>query len=84
LPSDPFSSESVASVGGLSGTGAGIGTIVAFKLIGHYFDSRQATGTHSFDPIVILAGLVPLVGMILVLLLVRNTEATNEGLVRPI
>ena len=84
LPSDLFSSESVASVSGLSGTGAGIGTIVAFKLIGHYSDARRATGTHAFDPIVILAGLVPVVGMILVLLLVRNTEATNEGLVRRI
>jgi ACS family hexuronate transporter-like MFS transporter len=41
-------------------------------------------GTHSFDPIVILAGLVPLVGMILVLLLVRNTQATDQGLVRRI
>jgi len=84
LPSDLFNSESVASVSGLSGTGAGIGTIVAFKLIGHYSDARQATGTHSFDPIVILAGLVPLVGMILVLVLVRNTEATDEGLVHRI
>ena len=84
LPSDLFGSESVASVSGLSGTGAGIGTIVAFKLIGYFSDSRQATGTHSFDPIVILAGLVPLVGMILVLLLVRNTEATDQGLVRRI
>jgi MFS transporter, ACS family, hexuronate transporter len=74
----------VASVSGLSGTGAGIGTIVAFKLIGYFADARQATGTHSFDPIVILAGLVPLVGMILVLLLVRNTEATEQGLVRRI
>ena len=84
LPSDLFGSESVASVSGLSGTGAGIGTIVAFKLIGYFSDARQATGTHSFDPIVILAGLVPLVGMALVLLLVRNTEATNQGLVRRI
>jgi MFS transporter, ACS family, hexuronate transporter len=84
LPSDLFGSESVASVSGLSGTGAGIGTIVAFKLIGHYSDARQATGTHSFDPIVILAGLVPVVGMILVLLLIRNTEASNQGLVRRI
>jgi ACS family hexuronate transporter-like MFS transporter len=84
LPSDLFGSESVASVSGLSGTGAGIGTIVAFKLIGHFSDARQGTGTHSFDPIVILAGLVPLVGMVLVLLLVRNTEATNQGLVRRI
>src|ERR1035438_7291338 len=84
LPSDLFGSESVASVSGLSGTGAGIGTIVAFKLIGYFSDARQATGTHSFDPIVILAGLVPLVGMILVLMLVRNTEATDQGLVRRI
>jgi MFS transporter, ACS family, hexuronate transporter len=84
LPSDLYHSGSVASVSGLSGTGAGIGTIVAFKLIGHFSDARQATGTHSFDPILIIAGIVPFVGMILVLLLVRNTEATNEGLVRRI
>ena len=84
LPSDLFGSESVASVSGLSGTGAGIGTIVAFKLIGYFADARQAAGTHSFDPIVILAGLVPLMGMILVLLLVRNTEATDQGWVRRI
>jgi ACS family hexuronate transporter-like MFS transporter len=84
LPSDLFHSESVATVSGLSGTGAGLGTIVAFKLIGHFSDARQAMAGHSFDPIVIVAGLVPLVGMILVLLLVRNTEATGRGLVRPI
>ena len=84
LPSDLFGGESVASVSGLSGAGAGIGTIVAFKLIGHFSDARQATGTHSFDPIVIVAGLVPLLGMILVLLLLRNTEATDRGLVRRI
>ena len=84
LPSDLYGSESVASVSGLSGTGAGIGTIVAFKLIGYFSDARQATGTHSFDPIVIIAGLVPFAGMILVLLLVRNTQATDEGLVRRI
>lgn len=84
LPSDLFGDESVASVSGLSGTGAGLGTIVAFKLIGYFSDSRQALAGHSFDPIVIVAGLVPFVGMILVLLLVRNTRATNEGWVRRI
>jgi len=84
LPSDLYHSESVASVSGLSGTGAGIGTIVAFKFIGYLSDARRATGTHSFDPIVIVAGLVPFVGMLLVLLLVRNTQATNQGLVRRI
>ena len=82
LPSDLFASESVASVSGLGGTGAGIGTIVAFKLIGYFSDSRQAAGTHSFDPVVIVAGVVPLLGMILVLMLIRNNEATEQGFVR--
>jgi len=84
FPSDLFYTESVGTVSGLSGTGAGLGTIVAFKLIGHFSDARQARAGHSFDPIVIVAGLVPLVAMILVLLLVRNTEATRRGLVRPV
>ena len=84
LPTDLFPSASVASVSGLSGTGAGIGTIIAFELVGHLSDARQASGTHSFDPIVVAAGLIPFVGMILVLLLVRNTRATDRGLVRRI
>src|SRR5579863_8959897 len=84
LPSDLYDSGSVASVSGMTGTGAGIGTIIAFKLIGYFSDTRQATGTHSFDPIIIVAGLVPLVGMVLVLLLMRNTAATDQGLVRRI
>ncbi len=84
LPTDLYSNEAVASVSGMSGTAAGIGTIIAFKLIGRFSDARQAVGTHSFDPIVIAAGLIPFVGMILVLLLVRNTRATDQGLVRRI
>jgi len=84
LPSDLYSSESVASVSGLSGTGAGIGTIIAFELVGRFSDARQMMTTHSFDPVMIVAGLIPFVGMILVLLLVRNTSATDRGLVRRI
>jgi len=84
LPSDLFASESVASVSGLGGTGTGIGTIIAFKLIGYVSDARRATGTHAFDPIIIMAGIIPFIGMILVLLLVRNTAATDQGLVRRI
>ena len=84
FPSDLFYSESVATVSGLGGTGAGLGTIVAFELIGHFSDARRAMAGHSFDPIIIVAGLVPFLGMILVLLLVRNTEATKQGLVRPV
>jgi ACS family hexuronate transporter-like MFS transporter len=84
LPTDLYSSEAVASVSGMSGTGAGIGIIIAFKLIGHFSDARQAVATHSFDPIVIVAGLIPFIGMMLVLLLVRNTRATDQGLVKRI
>lgn len=84
LPADLYESSAVASVSGMSGSGAGIGTIIAFFLVGHYSDLRQGMATHAFDPIVIAAGLIPFIGMILVLLLVRNTEATRRGLVRPL
>lgn len=84
LPSDLFESGSVASVSGLGGTGTGLATILAFKLVGYVSDARQATGTHAFDPIVIIAGIVPFIGMVLVLLLVRNNDATERGLVRRI
>ena len=84
LPSYLFQRHSVASVSGLGGSAASIGTIAAFILIGRLTDSRAATGTHSFDPIMIVAGLIPFIGMILVLLLVRNTSATDKGLVERI
>ena len=84
LPSDLYESGSVATVSGMSGTAAGVGTIVAFDLIGRYSDARQAMTTHVFDPIMIIAGLIPFLGMLLVLLLVRNTDATKRGLVREI
>ena len=84
LPTDLFYNRAVATVSGMSGTAAGIGTIIAFKLIGHFSDARQATATHTFDPIVVAAGLIPFLGMILVLLLVRNTSATGQGLVKRI
>src|SRR5262245_2710271 len=84
LPSDLYRSESVASVSGMSGTAAGIGTIVAFKSIGYFSDAHAAQAASAFDSIVIFASLVPLTAMVLVLLLVRNTRATEAGLVRRI
>jgi len=39
---------------------------------------------HSFDPIVIVAGMVLFFAVVLVLPLVRNNQVTNEGLVRRI
>ena len=84
LPSDLYYSDAVASVSGLGGSGAAIGTIIAFELVGHFSDARLAKTTHAFDPILIAAGLVPLIGMFLVLLLVRNTKETTQGFVRRI
>ncbi|HUO35279.1 MAG TPA: MFS transporter [Candidatus Acidoferrum sp.] len=84
LPADLYHDDSVATVSGMSGTGAGLGTIVAFELIGRFTDMRHAAATHSFDPILVAAGLIPFLGMLLILALVRNTKATEQGLVRKI
>jgi ACS family hexuronate transporter-like MFS transporter len=84
LPSDLYRSDSVASVSGMGGTAAGIGTIVAFKLVGYISDAHRGSAATSFDWVLIASGLIPFVGMLLVLLLVRNTRATEQGLVRPI
>lgn len=78
LPADIYPTGSVASVSGLSGMGAGIGTIAATYLVGYVSDR------YSFEPVLIGASLVPLVGMVAVLLLVRNTRATRDGILAPI
>jgi len=78
LPADLFPSGSVASVSGLGGTGAGLGTIAAIYLTGWVSDR------YSFEPILFGASIIPLVAMAAVLLLVRNNAATARGLVNPI
>jgi ACS family hexuronate transporter-like MFS transporter len=78
LPADIYPSHSVASVSGLSGTGAGIGTIVATYLTGIVSDQV------SFVPILITASLIPLGAIIAVITLVRNNRATEEGIVNAI
>ena len=78
FPADLFPSESVATVSGMSGTGAGIGTILSTYLIGYVSDR------YSFGPVLIGASLVPLLAMALVLLLVRNTAESGQGRVRRI
>jgi ACS family hexuronate transporter-like MFS transporter len=61
-----------------------MGTILAMKAVGYLSDARIKQGGHAFDPIVVASAIIPLIGMFLVLLLVRNTRATEEGLVRPL
>jgi ACS family hexuronate transporter-like MFS transporter len=78
LPADLYPSGSVASVSGMSGTGAGIGTIAATILIG------QVADRWSFEPILVGASLIPLVATVAVLALVRNNKDTERGVVSPI
>ena len=78
LPADVYPTGSVASVSGLSGTGAGIGTITATLLIGTIADRM------SFAPILIAASIIPLFAVVAVLALVKNTEATAAGVVKRI
>jgi ACS family hexuronate transporter-like MFS transporter len=78
LPADIFPTGSVASVSGLGGTGAGIGTISAIYLTGWVADH------YSFAPILIGASIVPLVAMAAVLILIRNTAAMERGVLRRI
>jgi ACS family hexuronate transporter-like MFS transporter len=78
LPADIYPTGSVASVSGMSGTGAGLGTIAATLMTGVVADR------YSFEPILIAASLIPLLAMLAVVTLVRNNRATEEGIVNPI
>jgi MFS transporter, ACS family, hexuronate transporter len=76
LPSDLNPSQSVATVSGMAGTGAGLGTILSTYLIGYVSDH------YSFEPILIAASLIPLVAMVLVLSLIRNSTSGDSNPVR--
>lgn len=65
LPGDLYPTGSVASVSGLSGTGAGVGTILATYLTGVVSDR------YSFEPVLITASLVPLLATLALVTLVR-------------
>ena len=78
LPADIYPTGSVASVSGLGGTGAGIGTIAAIYTTGWVSDR------YSFAPILIGASVLPLIAMAAMLLLVRNTKETRQGMLNPI
>ena len=68
LPADLYPSHSVASVSGMSGTGAGIGTILSTFLIGWSADH------YSFAPILVTASVIPLLatGLVMVLIPTRG------------
>jgi len=67
-----YHSNAVATVSGLSGSCAGIGTIIVMKAIGYISDARVARGGHAFDPVMIASESFLFIGMLLVLLLVSK------------
>jgi ACS family hexuronate transporter-like MFS transporter len=78
LPADIYPTRAVATVSGMSGAGAGLGTICATYLTGYVADR------FSFEPILIVASIVPVIGVIVVLTQIRNTTATARGYLRPL
>jgi MFS transporter, ACS family, hexuronate transporter len=74
LPSDLYQSKSVATVSGMSGTAAQIGTIICTFLIGYISDH------YSFTPILIVASLIPVIGMTMVLTLIRTVKISDSEL----
>jgi MFS transporter, ACS family, hexuronate transporter len=73
FPSDLYQSNSVATVSGLSGTAAGILTILSTFIVGWIADH------YSFTPILMVASVFPLLGGALVFLLIRNTKHSGKG-----
>jgi MFS transporter, ACS family, hexuronate transporter len=76
LPADVFQSRAVASASGLAGTAAGIGTLLSTYLIG------QVADRYSFQPIVLVASLVPCLAALVFVRLVRaDTPADPRRIV---
>jgi ACS family hexuronate transporter-like MFS transporter len=76
MPADVFPSRVVASVSGMSGTGAGMGTLLSTWLIGHFSDRL------SFQPVVITASLIPCLATIVLVIMVRAPKKPDpKGIV---
>ena len=78
FPADLYQNRAVATVSGLSGTGAGLGTIASTFLIGVVADH------FSFTPILVVASFVPIAAAVLVVALVRNTPESGRGVLKVI
>jgi ACS family hexuronate transporter-like MFS transporter len=73
MPADVFQSRAVASVSGLSGTGAGIATLISTWLI-----ARVST-RYSFQPIIIAASLIPCVATLALVTMVRRGKRPDPN-----
>ncbi|MGB0065145.1 MAG: hypothetical protein WBP85_11930 [Terracidiphilus sp.] len=74
LPADVFHTSAVATVSGMSGTGAGIVTLVSTYLIGRVSDR------FSFQPIITVASMAPCLAALVMVTLVRPGDTDPEGI----
>jgi len=72
FPADLYPSNAVATVSGMSGAAAGIGTIISTFLIG------KVTDRYSFEPVLIGASLLPVVATVLVFVLIRPSANSTK------
>lgn len=77
LPADVFHTRAVASVSGLSGSAAGVGTLISTYLIG------RITDRFSFEPIIIAASVIPCVATAVFVSMVRARKGPDpQGIVQ--
>lgn len=77
LPADVYHTRAVASVSGLSGSAAGVGTLISTYLIG------RITDKFSFEPIIIAASLIPCLATLAFVALVRARKTPDaDGIVQ--
>ena len=65
FPADLYPNRTVATVSGMSGAAAGVGTIISTLTIG------KVTDRYSFEPVLIGASLLPVIATVLVFVLIR-------------
>jgi ACS family hexuronate transporter-like MFS transporter len=72
-----FHTRAVASVSGLSGSAAGIGTLISTYLIG------RITDKFSFEPIIVAASFVPCIATLVFVAMVRARKTPDpDGIVQ--
>ena len=72
FPADLYPNRTVATVSGMSGAAAGIGTISSTLIIG------KVTDRYSFEPVLIGASMLPVIATVLVFMLVRPRQEVER------
>ena len=72
FPADLYPNRTVATVSGMSGAAAGIGTISSTLIIG------KVTDRYSFEPVLIGASMLPVIATVLVFVLIRPARLGAE------